>query len=484
MNKILKRLNLKILIVTFLSVVLVFAVACSSQAPVKETTEAKQKTKIPTQPPGSNIALITDVHFNPFYDQTLFDQLKAADASQWQAIFAGSKIKGIGSYGDFKEETDYNLLISALENMAAVSGKPDFVIFSGDFLAHIFHDRYADCNNKSSEGLDAFIDKTVTFFAILFEKYFPGVPVYLSLGNNDCYNGDYMIAPEGDFLKNTAVIFSQHLLKNPANKASFIATYPIGGYYAIVPPKSPNSRIISLNTIFFSPKHKSDFTEYNPAEKQLDWFESQLKSAKAKKEKIWLLLHIPPGAAVYATLKKKSYISDWVPTYIDRFTRLLTEYSSIIKASFAGHTHMDDFRLLLGQGKPEQARGFICISPGVSMLFGNNPAFKTFTYNPQTFSLMDHEIYYVNLHEMPEGWTGPVKWEKEYGFSQTYGQSSINPGTLQTVYFAIRDNPVIRAHYMNYYDVNHRKAVTESNWKSYWCGIAQWTEQEFQDCNK
>jgi len=467
----------------FLSVLLVLAMACGGQAPEKKTTEVKEK-RIAAQAVSGNIALITDVHFNPFFDQALCDQLKTAEANQWEAIFATSTIKGIGSYGNFDEETDYKLLNSSLKNMAAVSGKPDFVIFTGDFLAHIFHKRYAACNNNSTEGLDAFIDKTVTFFAILFEKYFPGIPVYLSLGNNDSYGGDYMIVPEGDFLKNTAVIFAEHFLENPANKESFATTYPIGGYYTIVPPKSPNARIISLNTIFFSPKHKSDFNKYNPAERQLDWFESQLKSAKAKKEKVWLLLHIPPGTDVFSTLKKKTYTSDWVPAYINRFTRLLTEYSSIIRASFAGHNHMDDFRLLPGPEGLGPAQAFIKISPSVSMLFGNNPAFETIIYNPQTFSLLDYDVYYVNLEEMPQGGTGVVKWEKEYSFSQTYGHSSINAASVQAVYYAVKDNPTTRAYYMNYYDVNHRKSLTDSNWKSYWCGISQWTEQGFQQCNE
>ncbi|MGB9337428.1 MAG: hypothetical protein WCB14_20625, partial [Candidatus Acidiferrales bacterium] len=38
------------------------------------------------------VVAVSDLHFNPFYDPSLYSALAAADASQWAAIFQGSKV--------------------------------------------------------------------------------------------------------------------------------------------------------------------------------------------------------------------------------------------------------------------------------------------------------------------------------------------------------------------------------------------------------
>ena len=40
----------------------------------------------------------------------------------------------------------------------------------------------------------------------LFNKYFPNTPVYISLGNNDSYSGDYCIQQDG---KLTTILHSR-----------------------------------------------------------------------------------------------------------------------------------------------------------------------------------------------------------------------------------------------------------------------------------
>lgn len=467
----------------FLAILLVATSACGGESkepspqPVSETGAKPVDTPVVKDVPASgNIAHISDIHFNPFYDSTLVSQLIKADVEEWESIFATSKIKGFGTY--YKNETNYHLLKFSLENMAAVYKTPDFIIFTGDFIAHEFHDKYKANNNGSLGGLDPFIQKTVTFMVLMFRKYFPNVPVYVSLGNNDSYTGDYKIVPGGAFLKDTSPILSGNWLKTPANKTSFAATYPIGGYYTVVPPETQNTRIISLNTILFSPKHTTTGPN-DAAAKQLEWFESQLKAAKEKNEKVWLLLHIPPGTNVYSTIHKKEYKSFWQPPYNDKFIQLLTTYSSILKAGYAGHTHMDDFRLVFDRDrKPIQAIAFVRICPAVSPQFGNNPAFQHLTYDPAAFSLINYEVYYLDV-----GLPDPSKWEKEYDFNKTYGQPAVNPAALQAVYYAIKDNQQTRTYYMNYYDVNHRVSLNDQSWKTYWCGIGNLQERDFGKCN-
>ena len=88
-----------------------------------------------TAPPGDNfpVVVFTDVHFNPFYDTTLFSQLLNADASQWATIFQSSNITAPSRWGN---DTNYPLLALALSSIKQNLGASPLIIFTGDMLGH------------------------------------------------------------------------------------------------------------------------------------------------------------------------------------------------------------------------------------------------------------------------------------------------------------------------------------------------------------
>ena len=61
-----------------------------------------------------HVVVFSDVHFNPFYDTTIFDSLVAADASQWESIFASSSISEPSIWG---EDSNYPLFALALSSI-------------------------------------------------------------------------------------------------------------------------------------------------------------------------------------------------------------------------------------------------------------------------------------------------------------------------------------------------------------------------------
>jgi Icc-related predicted phosphoesterase len=448
-----------------LSILLVMPSGCGKEAEIPA----------PAVDAIGNVPHISDIHFNPFYDSTLVSQLVSAEVNQWESIFETSKIKGFGTVGS--DETNYILLLSSLKDMAKTSKNPDFIIFTGDFLAHEFPDKFKQHAPKGND-YDIFVEKTIEFVVLMFAKYFPDTPVYISLGNNDCYAGDYQVIPEGKFFKNTTPVIAGKFLKNPDNRGSFAETYPVGGYFTVDPPGTENTLIISINSIFFSPKHKNT-VDYDPAERELDWFEKQLVSAQQKKQKAWILLHIPPGTNVYTTVHKNQYTLMWKKEYNDRFISLVKTYAPVITAGFCGHTHMDDFRVLVDP-QTSQAVSFIRIAPAVSPQFGNNPGYLQMSYDRQEFFLKNYVLYYLNLEI-----SGP-NWAKEYAFNDVYGQTAVTAATLLTVYNGIKTDPAVRKSYMNYYNVSDRphSVLTDANWKAYCCGIGNWTQTSFESCNR
>jgi len=430
-------------------------------------------------------ASISDLHFNPFYDPTLVDNLIQSDYTEWKAIFSTSKIKSYGTYG---HDTNYPLLDSALKHAARVAKDADFVIISGDFLSHRFNkDFYTYSGNKEPKALHEFINKTIAFITMMLTESFSTGPVYPVVGNDDSYCGDYRIQPDGEFLKATSEIW-KGFFRSEDNTKAFLETFPVGGNYTILPMDNSAHRLIALNTIFWSIKYQNACgnSESAPGQKQIQWLDFQLKQASTQKQKVWLVFHIPPGVNPYVTSKANStgalteIISYWDAEYTNRFMELMAKYSSVIALSFVGHVHMDNFELVREQGTGHPI-SFVHFTPSISPIFGNNPGFQLIAYDPNSYTLVDYETHYMNLSVSAD----LVKWKREYRFSTAYDQSLISTKSLQSIYQRMEKNlGNDRKNYIRYYNLNNTASpvITEKNWPFFWCSIGNITQSQFSSC--
>ena len=107
------------------------------------------------------VVVFSDVHFNPFYDPSLFPELVAADAGEWESIFQTSNITAPSVWGS---DTNYPLLALALSSIKQNLGASPLIIFTGDILGHNFPQTVLsnlmgaqnprnDCRRCSHEGL-------------------------------------------------------------------------------------------------------------------------------------------------------------------------------------------------------------------------------------------------------------------------------------------------------------------------------------------
>ena len=327
----------------------------------------------------------------------------------------------------------------------------------------------------------------------MIARRFPNTSVYPALGNNDSYCGDYQIEPSGQFLRATAKTW-KGFLKNRSNSASFVRTFPMSGSYSIIAPSNRSHRLIVLNNTFFSINYKNTCGDQtaDPGSDEIKWLEVELQKAAAAKEKVWLVYHIPPGIDVFSTLLRQKQASAdqtpqvipfWQPAYNQKFINLVTQYSPTIVGSFAGHMHMDTFELI--QSANQNAVSFVHITPAISPLFGNNPAFELFSYNRQSFALKDYTAYYLDLSSAAAQTNAPMKWQKEYSFIESYGQPIFAPSTLQAVRNGMPANQSgYRTKYETYYNVSNRASpvVDPNNWRAYWCGMTNLTEAQYRSC--
>jgi hypothetical protein len=328
--------------------------------------------------------------------------------------------------------------------MAETLPKPVFVLISGDFLAHGFRQEFdAAAKDHSDAAYRIFVRKTMQFLGLQLEQNFPATPILPALGNNDEECGDYQLQPGGPFLADTLPILRR--LVGTAGGPGFDRDWKGYGNYTA---RAGGIRVLSTNTNFLSIHYRNacgSSADGDPAKATLAWLEAELAAAKEAGERVWLVYHIPPGIDGFATLRRgacpDTMIPMWDQTHAAAFLALLKRYADTVAAGFAGHTHMDDFRLI---GDAEGRYGFALITPAVSPIFGQNPAFRTVVYDTQG-GILDQTTY--DLTNLPQataaGGVSP-EWRAEYTFTRQWSLPRVDLPSLDRLYSLITDAPAQR----------------------------------------
>ncbi len=404
--------------------------------------------------------LFSDVHFDPFADPSLVPALAAADVSAWKGILASSSRTGYAAYGS---DSNYALFESALDDMAARAGDVSVILYPGDILGHDFPADYAALTGDTSQaGLDAFAQKTVQFFVSEVDSRFPKATVLVADGNCDTDNllGSIGARPGDAYLVNSAPVIAQAFFNNDADRAAFATSYAMGGYYAVEPDGPTGLKYVVLNDNLWI----TQYDDPGPGLVELAWFASELAESAGNFQKVWVVAHIPVGADDTMVVDGAGQTGQYTYSgmlddgFNNAFVSLELAYSGTIAATFTGHTHNDDFRLLLaddGSG----AASLMRIAPSISPVFGNNPGYQVYTYDTGTSALLDETTYTLDLQ------SATPTWGKEYTYSETYGHSLATPGEWLAVYGEILADPVSQAAYLDnlYQGATAESPITAAN---------------------
>ena len=417
----------------------------------------------------STAVVFSDIHFNPFYDPSLFQELVKADISEWQGIFEKSSITTPSAYGT---DTNFPLLMLALSGIHSQVGDSPFVTFTGDLLGHYIPQTFFKLyGSEDISAMKAFTDKTIAFLMEKIRASVGDAPILFAIGNADSYSG---LEPESSFLSNAAELYYSLFLNGTANREAFLESFKAGGYYS-AQPSGGNLTVIGLNTMLFYPLSIPGVESI--ANTELTWLDSKLAEAKTNGQKVWLLMHVPAGADIGSTAKViesngqlASATMMWRADYQAKFKQIISKYPDIIAWGFAAHTHMDEYRIIDGN--------VLHISPSISPYFGNNPAFKTFTFSNATLEPDDYISLSYDLATMPN------EFQSLYIFSSAYSVEDPLDTSMEELYPELSTDSVKQSLYRNYYysGPTPKNPITDKNWPVYWCGITKMTEQELIDC--
>ena len=172
----------------------------------------------------------------------------------------------------------------------------DYVIVTGDFLAHNFDARYRQCVGGGDEAYQKFASDTIGFVDGMIAKALPGVPVFAALGNNDSDKGDYA-EPSEVFLQSVGQDWSRAWGNLPAAaRATALASFERAGNYALPHPTVPNNELVILNSNLWAARNTRACSETDPDPGgQFQWLEEVLGRVKRAGGTATLIMHVLPG---------------------------------------------------------------------------------------------------------------------------------------------------------------------------------------------
>ena len=459
---------------------------------VKPSSPAEKKT-IP-------VLLLSDIHFEPFWDPSKVPQLAAAPVSEWKVILAApSSADRQQRFAALQqachargEDTSYPLLESSLKAARAHAAGAAFATVSGDLISHGF-----DCKlnalfpHPAPGDYRAIVEKTGDYVIGELNAALPGVPVYVALGNNDSDCGDYRLDAHSQFLADTGREVTRGFPASERESAQ--ESFAAGGYYGVsLPVSAANARLLVLNDIFLSSKYQTCAGKPDPAagEEQLAWLRLQLAAARATRQRIWVMGHIPPGVDVHATVTKmRDICGGQRPEMFLSSAKLadeLAEFDDVIELAIFAHTHMDEMHLLKAEGgaaQPSEPAKSVVVKmvPSISPIDGNAPSFAVARVDPESAALVDYRVFTASNS------TGVnATWKEEYDFGQTYHEAEFTAASVSRLITGFEADPGAKTDYARSYIRNFiagtASPLLEFVWPQYICSLSNYSAEGFKSC--
>ncbi len=440
--------------------------------------------------------MVSDIHFEPFWDPGKAAQLAAAPVARWNAILSAPPTADRAARFEALQrschargvDTSYALFASSLRAMRADARGAEFITLSGDLISHDFSCKFAALfPHGSPAGHQAFAAKTLEYVVAELRGAFPDVPVYAALGNNDSGCGDYKLDADGEFLRATATAMTAGLPAPERGRA--LKDYEAGGYYAAdLPAPIKNARMVVLDDDFMAPQYRTCAGKRDPAPAavQIAWLRDQLERARREHEKIWFMAHIPPGVNLYSTVEKMVNVcGGQTPVMFlssGALADTLAEFGDVVRLAIFAHTHMDELRLL-EPAKSGVDRGAVAVKlvASISPVDGNNPSFTVAQVDAATADLVDYQVFAASNQTGDD-----TAWSEEYDYAQAYREPSFSASSVANLISRFQADPQARTKasqsYLRDYFVGDRSAVLKPFWPEYVCALENRTAASYRAC--
>lgn len=424
---------------------------------------------------------VSDFHLDPNYtvtgvtDNMCWDRERVRRQSRGEA-------RAPGEFGDYECDAPLALVKSAVAAMANFQPNPDFILWTGDDTAHV------DDKFFSSQTV-------VQIIALLTDELhraFPNTIVFPVLGNHDYFPKNQIPPGESEIQTQVAGLWSRWFSR------SALDSFKAGGrYWEDV--EGSNVTVVAVNTLIWYKNNLNTalLPDDDPLAKdpdgQFQWLDDVLKQLAARKRKVYVIGHIPPGTFERYQQTREGF--HWYqPRYNTRFMEVVRQHASVIEAQFFAHHHTDSFRLFFNDDMSQEARSpvsYQLLAPGVTPwrstlskeTGANNPGIRLVSYDTITGEVTEVSTYYLDLKAANR--LGRAEWELEYNFTFAYNLKAINPTTLYNLAKKLRNDQLLfdRYYTANTVSLDYSVCFTMKCRRLHWCAITEVNYKRFYECN-
>ncbi len=468
---------------------------CAAAAFLAAPEARGQATQPAGKPKTIKALLVSDIHFEPFWDPAKAARLRTAPVSEWNAILGGpASADQAARFAELLKackvraaDTSYPLYKSSLLAIHADAKGAKFAVLSGDLISHDFSCKFESVFSKETPAeYRAFVEKTIDFVMRSLRGALPGVPVYAGLGNNDSDCGDYKLDPDSAFLEDIGKTMTADFLAGDRTEAQ--RTFGEGGFYsARLPAPMEHTRIVVLDNLFMARQYSTCGGKDNPdpASTQIAWMEQQLDAARRGHEKVWVMSHIPPGVNPYATATRVLDLCGGGKPQMFLKSEALPEamagYGDVIALAIFAHTHMDEMRLLKSAPGAPPRDVAIKMVASISPIDGNNSTFAVAEIDAATAQLRDYRVFVASNQ------TGvDTQWTEEYDFAKTYQKDAFTAASAGDLIAGFKADPTAQdpasQSYIRNYSAGGGPRALGAFWQPYTCALRNDGPDAFREC--
>ncbi|XP_068121562.1 acid sphingomyelinase-like phosphodiesterase 3b [Hyperolius riggenbachi] len=404
---------------------------------------------------------LTDLHLDPNYTVT-------SDPGKVCPSAGDQLVTDPGKWGNYLCDSPGALINSSIYAMKAILPDPDFILWTGDDTPHVPNEQL---------GEKAVLD-IVQWMTNLIIQVFPTTKVYAALGNHDFHPKNQMPT------QNNSIYYQISEFWRPWLKSESISAFQTGAFYSeqLVSTGSVG-RIIILNTNLYYDSNSVTANMEDPAG-QFAWLENQLTDASQKREKVYIVAHVPPG--YFEKKRDKPWFRE---KFNKRYVEIIQKHYAVIQGQFFGHHHTDSFRMFYSNSGDPISTMFIApgVSPWKTTLPGvengaNNPGIRVFEYDRVNLNILDMVTYYLNLtyanKESP-------RWEKEYRLTEAFQVADGSPQSMHKILQKISTEPCFLQKYYEYNSVSYDLGTCENSCRTdHVCAIREVDFTKYATCVK
>ncbi|KAK8801910.1 hypothetical protein WA158_006305 [Blastocystis sp. Blastoise] len=235
------------------------------------------------------------------------------------------------------------------------SEKPDWIMVTGDEAIH---------GSKSRQSQEINLHASKSVFGLV-KEIFNDYIIVPTFGNHDTYPEGHMLTPPN----NTWMTYPMAEFWDSWVPSEQVENVKKGGYYTKL--VADKWRVIVLNCLW----EYTTNTEVEPLEDPADqnaFLKQWLEYSRQNNETVWVLAHIPTGSSVFNK-------------YNIMYSELMAEYKDVVRATFSGHTHVDEFYVVRDVHNEEKTPLSVnFVTAALEGYGGNNPGAKLYTYDDET----------------------------------------------------------------------------------------------------